>query len=43
MKRLWEKERDEKRKLESVVEQQYREALALDTSKRKAEEDRMIY
>lgn len=40
---LWRKEVDEKKKLEAIVEQQYREAMDLDTAKRKAEEDRMIY
>lgn len=39
----WQREADEKKKLEAIVEQQYREAMDLDVGKRKAEEERTIY
>jgi len=41
--RLWHEENIEKQKLETVVEQQYREAMELDSLRRKAEEDRNFY
>ena len=41
--RLWHEENIEKQKLENVVEQQYREAMELDSLRRKAEEDRNFY
>ena len=37
------REVEERKKLDGIIEQQYREAMNLDQSKRKAEEDRQIY
>lgn len=37
------REVQERKKLDGIIEQQYREAMNLDQAKRKAEEDRQIY
>jgi hypothetical protein len=40
---LWHQENLEKQKLEAVVDQQYREAMELDTMRRKSDDDKNFY